>query len=338
MDSENDNLNIISVKPKGEFSHHFQAEASLRIGQAYIEERDSHPKKLSEADLLLQIKIKLLDNSQGNFVKNNIKGLWGLILMQSGLDLKSINFEVTVENDFVNVELSCKKEELLSGIQKNNMDDFKDRINEFWTLFLNPSVGKSDVKLRLGIGPAYLFNSNTTFEQFFHGTFNIDLSGSGDEQIKSLIRPFEEELRREAQGKNDVIQEKLADPLCDYVEKNILNSSNVKVDYLYDREYLQGVIDEYNTWGYDDVRENFASTRDAKNEVLNPEMIKSLTGGFFGPYFKILSYIDFDNIEAGFWSNLDATSLKAKINLVGANEFAEKEVLCHIKSNTKSEK
>jgi len=332
MHKENHIINTVLVKPKEEFTHNFQAEASLRIGPAYIEERDTHPKKLSEVDILLQIKIKLLDISQGNFVKDNIHSLWGLFFHQNSLVYNSIKYEVSIENEYILVEFPCNKEELMIEIKNNGMfDDYVEYIS-LWTEVLNLPNGKSDVKLRLGVGPAFFYNSNTTYEQLFPEVFNIALSCNGDDQIKSLIRPFEESLRREAKGKNDEIQAKLVDPLCDYVKQNILNSSNVKVDYTYDKEYVLGLISEYNS-AWNTYRNSYESTKDTKKEVFNTETLNFLLESFVGPFFKALPYIDLDNIEFGFWNNVDTTSLKVKINVVGANEFVEKEILCHIKSD-----
>ena len=326
------------AKPKEDFTHHFHAEGSLRIGQAFIEGKDLHPKKSFDVDILLHLKIKILDTSQGKFVKDNIMGLWTFLTLQSSLDFKSLHLEATLENDIVNVELTGNKEELMFDIQKNNMDHDYCMLILYWTEKLKPTHGKTNAILRLGIGPAFFLNSKTTFEQVFYEAFNIAVSVKGDQQIKSLLQNFIKSLREESDRHKDLISDKLTNPLCDYVEENILKQQEAKLEYIYDRNNLQAIIDLYNSqWGYDNVRESYRRTKDPQNGMLSHEMINMITGGFFSSYFKLLTYIDLDNIEFGFWNNIDATSLKAKINIVGANELL-KEVLNPSFSGNKEKK
>ena len=339
MDSESDqnNVNKVSVKPSTEFVAHFIAEASMRIGQCYLEERESHPEILSKVNFLHQFKIKLRDPLKGELVLKNVKGL--LALASQTFNLPEVVFETKLDGDNVIISISVENEEKLQyvieylGLKYDVL-----RLTDLWKR-LELNIGKADGKLQLGIGPAYFFM--TDFESFKNSIFDIWLSLSGD--MISLIRMFYEELKREAEGKNDVIQSKLADPLNEYIEKNILNPHSngefVKIDYEYEHQFVQGVIDEYNAdWGNENVKMEF---NNFQNQMLNEEVLKSVLQGFFGPYFKLqgffgpyfklLEYIDFEDIEGSLWNNAHAMGLKVRLNIVGANQLIDQKVLCHLK-------
>jgi len=326
MDNKLDtsNLNTILLKPKSEFKIGSQYELIVRIGQIYVEEKDTYPKILTEKDSLIRFKIKLRDISQGDTVVKNIKALYALIMLSLKLDMKYINFVTELESDTLTIEISFKNEELVPIVNSNKIT--ANIHNGFINLLQIKDLikGKSNSKIQLGFGPALLFNQ--TFEEFFDSLMFFSFDLSGDQQLTEFIKLIPLiYLERMANNKNETIEKQIFTPSIEYIKRNIVKQETTKIDYLYDKDFLKTVIDKYNgQWGYEGPTGEFDQF---KNNFLNTDKIRDIVGGFFGPYIKTISYLDFDHFEISYWNNIEALYFTAIINIVDANDFLDKNII-----------
>ena len=133
--------------------------------------------------------------------------------------------------------------------------------------------------------------------------------------------------------KKDIIATELAFPIVEFLEKYVNSTDKIEFDQTYDRGHLKKAIEDYNVeWGSFN-NEKFMLSNFQNNVVKQflENDFKQLSQGFFGPYFKILEFINLNSLEFTIISHFRMGRAYGKISCPGVSEYVKDNVLCYLK-------
>lgn len=336
MDSELDSNNKFKVKSDREFVTGIGAELRLRIGQAFILEKEFHPPSLENNDFVIRVYFKLRNNNQASQVANIAKGIWSMFHVipseVKGFDMQGINFKTITEDNRVIAEVSVTKDayDSIIGNRYSPMGSIYEAFTELKEKH-NLPLGHLTGKGSISFNPIDLLDRdwNTIFETFF----DANVECTAEDWILCALKPIFKDLKRQCDyhSDEDIIKARLVGPVVSYLQTNVIDTNTVDINYTYDREYLKQTIIDYNNSisneNFDFPRRDIERVQEEfMKDDSKKEMVADLMKGFFGGYIKVLEFVDLNDIELGIWNNTNAYNLNFRLQVARVNEFYDQHI------------
>jgi len=321
-----DNLsysNYFKIHPENEFTEGLNSTGHFEIGQAFIENSDNLPETANKYDYYASVTIKVFGEEHAKPVINNLKGLTAMFLMLPEVkDIKDeINFSFKNEGENVIAEVGVS-------------DKFLESMIHGPTFNFVEKLGSHGLKIsasgKIGFNPIDILSKECM--DVIETAYDISIEMGGDELLRYLLQVIHKDLKRQAEMKKDVIANELAFPIVEFIEKYVDSTDKIEFDHTYDRDHLKKAIEEYNVqWGSFKKEKQHLSEFQGKIRQFLENDFKKLSQGFFGPYFKILEFVNLNSLEFNVISHFRMGRAYGKISCPGVSEYVKDNVLCYLK-------
>ena len=319
------NLHNFKTHPEKEYPEGLSGSASAILGQPFLEESDNLPENSTKYDYWAQVTITVTAEEHAKSVINNFKGLSAMFLMIP--EIKNLGVKDGIKFTFLNEGVNVISEVGIS-------DAWLEALLKHPTINIVEKLGCHGYRINaggmLGFNPVDLLTKDAL--DVIETAFDISLNGGGDELVRWAMKEFLDNLRKQAESKQDIIADRLALPICNFLKDYVEGSDKIEFDHTYDRDYLKNAIYDYNLQygSFQREKEELAKMQEKVRSFLETDL-KKFSEGFFGAYLKVLHAINFNSLELLVVSHFRCAKASGKISCPGVSEYIRDNVLCYLK-------